>query len=152
VYLDGGKRARPMDSAVVDQRDKTFIPHVCVVTRGTKVRFPNNDTVFHNVFAYYQATKFDLGMYPRGATKTVLFDKVGLVCLLCNVHSNMSAYIIVVDTPYYAVTDRQGRFRIHDVPGGRYTLHAWHESGAKLTQAVNLTTSLRTLALSLTRR
>ena len=88
-----------------------FLPHVSVVTAGTLVHFPNDDTVFHNVFAYFQAKKFDLGMYPRGATKSVTFDKPGLVVLLCNVHSDMSAYIMVVDTPYYAVTDKRGQYR-----------------------------------------
>src|SRR3569833_3568471 len=98
VYLEGDSLtsnngatgyAVPLKSAMVDQRNKTFIPHVSVITTGTKVRFPNDDTVFHNVFAYYQAKKFDLGMYPRGASKTVTFDKPGLVALLCNVHSQM---------------------------------------------------------------
>ena len=139
VYLEGGTQAAPLSRAVVDQRDKTFQPHVSVVTRGTMVRFPNDDSVFHNVFAFFQAKKFDLGMYPRGASKSVTFDKPGLVILLCNVHSDMSAYIMVVDTPYYAVADAQGRFRLPDVPPGTYTLHAWHESGAVLTRPVVVT-------------
>src|SRR5690348_4036034 len=130
VYLEGGPKAAPMQKAVVDQRNKMFIPHVSVVTVGTKVQFPNDDTVFHNVFAYFHAKKFDLGMYPQGATKYQVFDRPGLVALLCNVHSDMSAYIMVVDTPYYAVTDRQGRFTLRGVPPGTYTLKAWQESGA----------------------
>ena len=138
VYLEGNATAPPLPHAVVDQRDKMFLPHVLVVTRGTTVRFPNDDTIFHNVFAYFQAKKFDLGMYPRGATKSITFDKAGLVVLLCNVHSDMSAYIMVVDTPYYAVTDAQGRFRMPNVPPGTYTLHGWHESGAVLTQTVTV--------------
>ena len=112
VYLQGSVKSQPLAHATVDQRDKMFLPHVSVVTQGTTVHFPNDDTVFHNVFAYFQAKKFDLGMYPRGATKSVTFDKTGLVVLLCNIHSDMSAYILVVDTPYYAVTDQQGRYRI----------------------------------------
>ena len=152
VYLEGNTPAPPLTHAVVDQRNKMFLPHVLVVTRGTTVRFPNDDTIFHNVFAYFQAKKFDLGMYPRGTTKSITFDKAGLVVLLCNVHSDMSAYIMVVDTPYYAVTDAQGRFHMPNVPPGTYTLHAWHESGAVLTQTVTITNKSAPLALALARK
>jgi plastocyanin len=152
VTLEGEKKAAPMAKAVVDQRDKTFLPHVSVVTRGTTVQFPNNDTVFHNVFAYFNAKKFDLGMYPRGATKRVTFDKPGLVALLCNVHSEMSAYIVVVDTPYYAVTDRQGHFRIQNVAPGTYSLRVWHESGASLTQPLTVKAEDTPLNLTLARK
>lgn len=151
VFLEGQWKAAPMSRAIVDQRDKTFLPHVSIVTAGTTVLFPNHDTVFHNVFAYFNAKKFDLGMYPRGATKTVKFDKTGLVALLCNVHSEMSAYIMVVDTPYYAVTDRQGRFHIANVPPGNYILHAWHESGGTLTQKITIKAQGAPLDLLLTR-
>jgi hypothetical protein len=136
---------------MVDQRNKMFIPHVSVVTQGTTVQFPNDDTVFHNVFAYFQAKKFDLGMYPHGASKSVHFDKAGLVVLQCNIHSDMSAYIMVVDTPYYAVTDAQGRFHIANVPDGTYTLHAWHESGAALTQAFVVKSGMADVHLALSR-
>jgi len=152
VFLEGGKKAAPMAKAVMDQRGKQFIPHVLVVTVGTTVQFPNNDTVFHNVFAYFNAKKFDLGMYPRGATRTQTFDRPGLVAVLCNVHSEMSAYIMVVDTPYFAVTDKQGRFRIKSVPPGSYTLRAWHESGAVLTQAVTVKAEDTLLDLTLARK
>ncbi len=130
VFLEGAAKAGPLGKAVVDQREKAFSPHVSVVTVGTTVEFPNNDTVFHNVFAYFDAKKFDLGMYPRGASKKVTFDKPGAVTVLCNVHSEMSAYILVVDTPYHSVTDKQGKFQLKNIPAGTYTLKAWHESGA----------------------
>ncbi len=152
VYLSGGASAPPLPNAVVDQRDKMFTPHVSVVTRGTTVRFPNDDTLFHNVFAYFQAKKFDLGMYPRGTTKKVTFDKAGLVILLCNVHSSMSAYIMVVDTPYYAVSDSTGHFRLPAVPAGTYTLHSWQESGAVLTRTVAIGSKPQTLTLALARK
>ena len=152
VYLEGGALSSPLAHAVVDQRNKMFLPHISVVTRGTTVRFPNDDTLFHNVFAYFQAKKFDLGMYPRGATKSVTFDKTGLVVLLCNVHSDMSAYIMVVDTPYYAVADSAGRFHLPNVPPGTYTLHAWHESGAQLTRTVTVETQTAPLELALARK
>jgi plastocyanin len=152
ISLEGAEKARPMPNAVVDQRKKTFIPHVSVVPRGTTVHFPNNDTVFHNVFAYYQAKKFDLGMYPRGATKNVTFDKAGLVVLLCNVHSEMSAYIMVVDTPYYAVSDARGAFTIPHVPPGKYTLRAWQESGATASYEITVTADQKPLSVSLGRK
>ncbi len=152
VYLSGTASTAPLPNASVDQRDKMFTPHVSVVTRGTTVRFPNDDSVFHNVFAYFQAKKFDLGMYPRGTTKKVTFDKTGLVIILCNVHSYMSAYIMVVDTPYYAVSDGSGHFRLPNVPPGTYTLHGWHESGATLTQTVSVGSWPQTLSLALARK
>ena len=139
VYLDGPRlHSAPLPKAVVDQRDKVFSPHVSVITRGTTVRFPNDDSVFHNVFAYFQAKKFDLGMYPRGTSKSQTFDKTGLVVLLCSIHSYMSAYIMVVDTPCYTVCDGKGHFRLPPVPPGTYTLSAWHESGATLTRTVTV--------------
>jgi plastocyanin len=149
VYFDGGGTAQPLPTASVDQRNKTFIPHVSVVTIGTVVRFPNDDSVFHNVFAYYDAKKFDLGMYPRGASKSVTFDKPGLVALLCNIHSDMSAYIMVVDTPYYAVTDGRGRFHIENVPNGSYTLHGWQESGARVTRTIDIQSDQPSLIVAL---
>lgn len=151
VYLEGARKSEPLSSAVVDQRDKMFLPHVMVVTQGTRVSFPNDDTVLHNVFAYYNAKKFDLGVYPRGASKHVTFDKPGVVALLCNVHSDMSAYIYVVDTPYFAVTDAQGRFQIRDVPPGTYLLHAWHESGNETSQSVIISANNPLLMLTLHR-
>ena len=152
ITLEGDKKSMPMQKAAVDQRSKAFVPHVSVITRGTTVQFPNNDTIFHNVFAYYQAKKFDLGMYPRGAVKAVTFDKPGLVALLCNVHSDMSAYIMVVDTPYYAVADKQGHFHIPNVPAGNYTVHVWHESGAETTQSLTVNADTKPLRLSIKRK
>lgn len=154
VWLEGehAEPAPPLTHAVIDQREKTFMPHVLMITRGTTVTFPNNDTVFHNVFAYFEARKFDLGMYPRGAVRKQPFDKTGIVALLCNVHPQMSAYIVVVDTPHYRVTDSDGRFHIENVPPGTYTVHVWHESGASLTEKVTIPTEgSASLALTLKR-
>ncbi|HWA83912.1 MAG TPA: hypothetical protein VG820_10780 [Fimbriimonadaceae bacterium] len=138
VYLEGAEKSKPLANAVVDQRERRFIPHISVVTVGTLIRFPNNDTVFHNVFAEFDAKKFDLGMYPRGTTKTQTFNKPGLVALFCSVHSEMSAYVMVVDTPYYTIADRKGHFSIPNVANGEYTLRVWHESGEIESRTVTI--------------
>ena len=152
VALEGEHKASPLTKVTIDQRDKMFSPHISVVTVGTTVDFPNNDTIYHNVFAYYNAKKFDLGMYPRGATKRVTFDKPGVVAILCNVHSEMSAYIYIANTPYYAITDQQGRFRLRDVPPGTYTLRAWHESGAITSQSLIVKENNSALTLKLLKK
>ena len=152
VTLDDGVKPQPLRKATVDQRDKMFTPHVSVVTTGTSVDFPNDDTVFHNVFAYFRAKKFDLGMYPRGASKRVTFDKPGVVALLCNVHPDMSAYIMVVDTPYYGMTDDKGAFAIKSVPPGEYVLRVWHESGHETEQKVTVGAADAPVSISLSGR
>lgn len=131
VIFQGEEKSKPLAKAVVDQRDRTFIPHISVVTVGTKVEFPNNDVVFHNVFTEFHSTKFDLGIYPKGTSKSQVFARTGLAVIMCSIHPEMSAYVMVVDTPYYAITDRSGRYTIHGVPAGRYNVEVWHESGAK---------------------
>lgn len=129
VFLEGSEKAQPMAKVVIDQRRRKFTPHVSAVTVGTVIEFPNNDTVFHNVFAEFDAKKFDLGMYPRGTSRQVKFDKPGVVAILCSVHPEMSAYVMVVDTPYFAVADVNGRFQLKGVRLGEYTMRVWHESG-----------------------
>lgn len=138
IFLQGDAKSAPMKNAVVDQRDHKFIPHVSVVTVGTEVKFPNNDTVFHNVFTEYHAAKFDLGMYARGKSKKQTFDRAGVAVLMCSVHPEMSAYVVVVDTPYYAIADGKGRFSIPNVPAGKYRAQVWHESGEKTTEDVTV--------------
>ncbi len=151
VWLEGATKSKPLAKAVVDQRDRAFIPHVSVITVGTRVEFPNNDTVLHNVFADYNAKVFDLGTYARGAMKPAIFEKKGLVVLLCNMHSEMGAFILVVDTPYYAVADSKGKFQIKNVPAGKYVVHAWHESG-QIFEEERTITSGTSLDLTLSRR
>ncbi|HEY3331937.1 MAG TPA: carboxypeptidase regulatory-like domain-containing protein [Capsulimonadaceae bacterium] len=153
VSLEGGTAAaKPIEGSVINQRKKMFVPHVIAVTTGTTVSFPNDDSVLHNVFAYYDAKKFDLGMYPRGTTKRETFGKAGVVALLCNIHSEMSAYIVVVDTPYYAVSDKDGKFVVHDVPPGKYTLKAWHETGASASQAITVGSGGTDISVALVRK
>jgi plastocyanin len=145
VWLEasGAPAARP-PRVVIDQRNLAFIPHVLAVRVGTTVDFPNNDKVFHNVFSFRDGKKFDLGMYPKGAVKPIRFDKPGLARLFCNIHPNMAAYVMAVDSPYFAVSSETGAFTITRVPPGSYTYHAWRPGGQPLTGsiAVDGTTAL----------
>jgi plastocyanin len=122
--------------AVIDQRNLKFSPRVLAVRVGTVVEFPNNDKVFHNVFSFRDGTKFNLGMYPTGTSKRVVFDRPGLSRIFCDIHPNMAAYIMAVDTPYYAVSDEHGAFTISGVPSGTYAYHAWRSGGALLSGSV----------------
>jgi plastocyanin len=118
---------------VLDQRNLSFSPHVLAVRMGTTVEFPNNDRVFHNVFSFRDGKRFDLGMYPVGALRHVTFDKPGLSRIFCNIHPNMAAYILAVDTPYFAVSDESGAFTIASIVPRRYTYHAWRAGATELT-------------------
>lgn len=150
VWLSDGTKPKPVKASIV-QKDKRFQPHILAVPMGSTVSFPNRDDLFHNVFAEYDAKKFDLGQYPKGQTRDVTFPKPGVVSVLCNVHSEMSAYIMVVDSPYYTVTDGNGKFTIKNVPSGTYTAHAWHESENKTDEKVDVSGSSKSLTLSLKR-
>ena len=109
------------------QKDKSFHPHVLVVPVGSAVDFPNRDPFFHNVFSLFDGKRFDLGLYEAGATNSVRFDRLGVSFLFCNIHPDMSAVVIAVDTPYYGASDRAGKITIPDVPDGKYELHVWCE-------------------------
>jgi plastocyanin len=130
--LPGGP---PTGKVVLDQRNLSFNPHVLAVRVGTTVDFPNNDRVFHNVFSFRDGKRFDLGMYPVGALRHVTFDKPGLSRIYCNIHPNMAAYVIAVDSPYFAVSDESGGFTIASVAPRSYTYHAWHPGAMELTGA-----------------
>jgi plastocyanin len=130
VYIDkiaGKTFTPPAKHPIMDQSNMTFVPHVLPVLIGTTVDFPNSDVVRHNVFSPTKMKRFNLGTYPAGVTKTVTFDKPGKVVLLCNVHPEMSAYILVVETPYFAVTGKDGKYKLENVPPGKYRLVTWHE-------------------------
>lgn len=109
------------------QKNKSFHPHVLVVPIGSAVDFPNRDPFFHNVFSLFDGKRFDLGLYEAGATNSVRFDRLGVSFLFCNIHPEMSAVVIAVDTSYYGVSDRAGKVTIPDVPEGKYELHVWCE-------------------------
>ncbi len=132
-----GNRAAPQSShsapAVMDQRNKTFVPHILAVEAGTVVRFPNSDPIFHNAFSNYEGRVFDLGLYPPGTSRHVAFDRPGIVRVFCNIHSAMSAVIVVVPSPWFAVTVRDGTFSIPNVPPGEYLLRVFHERATPAT-------------------
>jgi plastocyanin len=111
----------------IAQIDKSFDPHVLVIHVGTAVQFPNRDPFLHNVFSLFDGRRFDLGFYEAGSSKTVHFDRVGVSFLFCNIHPEMSAAVIAVDTPYFGLSNRAGRVSIPDVPDGRYQLKVWYE-------------------------
>jgi len=125
----------------LDQEHLAFDPRVLAVRVGTAVEFPNSDTVFHNVFSFRDGKKFDLGMYPVGTSKTIVFDKPGLSRIFCNIHPHMAAYVMALDTPYFAVSDQRGIFSIPNVPTGAYTYHAWRPGGAILTGSATVDSS-----------
>ena len=133
VWVDApGASAAAQPPAVLEQRQLQFLPHVLAVQVGTRVKFPNEDRVFHNVFSYHEGKRFDLGLYPVGAVKDVDFNQPGLSRIFCNIHPQMAAYVMVVDTPYFAVSDEEGRFAIQHVPQGAYPYHAWRPGGSVL--------------------
>ena len=139
VWLDVVAPAPAVPARVVlDQRNLTFSPHVLAVRVGTVVDLPNNDRVFHNVFSYFDGKRFDLGLYPTGVSKRLTFDRPGLSRIFCNIHPGMAAYILAVDSPHFAVSDRQGRFAMHGVPPGSHTYKAWRPGSEVISGAVTV--------------
>jgi plastocyanin len=129
VYLSGLEPSgppAPMRARIV-QRDEQFVPQVTAVTVGSTVDFPNQDPFFHNVFSLSRAATFDLGRYRSGTSKSQVFDTPGVVKVFCHLHSQMSAVIMVLDHPWFAIPSDDGTFAIADVPAGERTLVAWHE-------------------------
>jgi plastocyanin len=109
------------------QHNKGFEPHTLVVEVGSEVQFPNKDPFFHNVFSLFDGKRFDLGLYEAGSSRTVRFERPGVSFLFCNIHPEMSAVVVAVDTPYFGVSERSGRVTILDVPDGRYRMQVWYE-------------------------
>ena len=121
-----GKRARPRPrQRVIEQRDREFAPRTLVVPVGSTVSFPNFDDIYHNVYSRSESRSFDLGSYPAGQAREVVFDKEGAVRLGCNLHSNMSAYLVVVSAPHYTVSDPRGAFSFRALAPGKYRLKVW---------------------------
>lgn len=142
VYLIGDSLPPltiPKEKPKIAQKNTMFEPSVLAVPVGTTVEFPNLDPFFHNVFSYSKTKKFDLGRYPAGESEDVTFDKPGIVQIFCEIHYSMRAYVHVLNTPLYAVSDERGRFKIPDVPKGEYTMHVWQENLPEITKQVTVT-------------
>jgi plastocyanin len=129
------KTANQTHHAQMVQKNKTFTPHILAVIVGTTVDFPNYDPIFHNAFSTYDGQLFDVGLYPPGSTRGVRFSRAGVVRVFCNIHANMSAVIVALNTPYFDKTRADGHFEIPNVPPGDYILHVFHERATAATLA-----------------
>ena len=129
----------PAEHAIVDQLNLTYVPRVLAMQKGTTIDFPNSDAVRHNVFSPPTAAlQFNLGTYPTGVVKEVLFDIVGETPLLCNVHAEMAGFVVTFENPYFAITDKDGNYTIEGVPAGKYVVKTWHEKLKELSQEVTV--------------
>lgn len=144
VYLtsvdEGGFTIEPKEE-IVDQIDKQFVERIKVVTKGSTINFPNKDDIHHHVYSFSEAKKFELPLYKGVSADSVSFDKVGVVDLGCNIHDWMKAYIIVVDTPYYAKSNQNGEVLINDLPEGEYLMNIWHADSRQEIVQKNITVS-----------
>jgi plastocyanin len=142
VYLETAPQAAfetpAPGRARLDQRNETFVPYVLAVTVGSTVDFPNNDRIYHNVFSLSKTRRFDLGRYPRGESRSVRFDRPGVVRVFCEIHSHMSAFILVFAHRYFAATDAEGRYRLEGVPPGTYTLVVWNDGEVRARREVRV--------------
>jgi plastocyanin len=155
VYVDsiaGKKFDAPSQHVTIDQSKMKFVPHVAIVLQGTTVDFLNSDPVGHNVYwpsiSGNKKLAHNLGTWPKGEKKSFQFNDLGTASLLCNVHPEMSGYVVVVPTPYFAVTGKEGSFEIKNVPPGHYTLKTWSEDGKPTTQAVEVSSGSTNVELT----
>lgn len=146
VYIEGpvatnAPPSKPLEVAThrrIDQRGAVFSPHVLPVVVGTTVEWPNYDEIFHNVFSISEAQPFDLGLYKHPEVKRVRFEKAGRVDAFCSIHKAMNCIILVLENPFFAAADSDGRYRIANVPAGRYKLKAWHERLPSVTREITV--------------
>jgi plastocyanin len=142
VYLESGPIGAfdetSRGEASLDQRNEAFFPYVLAVQAGATVAFPNDDRTYHNVFSFSKAKRFDLGRYARGQSKSVRFDRPGVVRVFCDIHAHMSAFILVFAHPYFAATDSEGRFQIPSVPAGSYTIAVWTDGIVRETRKIEV--------------
>ena len=139
VYLRDAPRTpvAPMH-AEIRQQAENFVPRVVAVTVGSDVDFPNDDPIYHNVFSLSRVKTFDLGRYPRGQSRRVRFDKPGVVKVFCQIHSHMSATVMIFDHPWFAVPGAQGTFELPAIPPGAHGITAWHERLGDTTAQVRV--------------
>jgi plastocyanin len=155
VYIDaipGKKFDAPAQHVTIDQRKMTFVPRVTVVLQGTTADFLNSDPVGHNVYwpsiSGNKKLAHNMGTWPKGEKKSFQFNDLGVASLLCNVHPEMSGYVVIVATHYFAVTDKDGAFEIKDVPPGTYTLKTWSEDGKATTQSITVSAGTANVELT----
>jgi plastocyanin len=152
LYLEGdstrldapGTRLATRARASIAQHDERFVPHVLAVVQGATVDFPNEDDVYHNVFSLSSGAGpeghgFDLGRYPKGASRSVTFGRAGIVQVFCHIHADMSALVLVRPNPYFASPGEDHHFVIDDVPEGDYTIVGWHERIKPIVRHVHVT-------------
>jgi hypothetical protein len=123
----------PRASYTLMQKNRTFIPHLLVIPVGSVVRFPNEDPFYHNVFSLFNGKRFDLGLYEAGSSKSVTFSREGVSYIFCNIHPDMSAVVLTVSTPLYAIANTNDAFTLRHIPQGDYELHFWIEGVSKPT-------------------
>ena len=140
VYLEGDSLPPLTEPppAVIDQKDETFVPHILAVQQGTRVDFRNSDAIYHNVFSFSKTKRFDLGRYPQGRSRSVVFDRLGVARVFCEIHSHMSAFVLVLPHSYFATTDASGGFRIANIPPGRYEVVAWGDPFRPATREITV--------------
>jgi len=134
------------------QHHKSFDPHILVVPVGAVVQFPNRDPFFHNVFSLFEGKRFDLGLYEAGSNRNVTFDRPGISYIFCNIHAEMSAVVIALETPYFGISNRKGEIVIPEVPVGRYVMKTWYETAPPdtleaMSREVNVTENSSTLGV-----
>jgi plastocyanin len=134
----GPPNAGAMVMPAMASQDKRFAPHLLAVTAGTEVSFPNRDPIFHNVFSLTPENKFDLGLYRKGAAKSVRLTTPALVRIYCNIHADMAAFVMVLDRAQFMVTEADGGFRLPAIPAGQYTVNVWNERTGEQTQPITI--------------
>jgi plastocyanin len=147
VYLDGQRDPGRRRQDELRQRGQQFHPRLLVVPVDSDVDFPNDDPIYHNVFSYSKTKRFDLGRYGKGKSKSVHFDKTGVIRVFCDVHSDMSATIVVVDSDFIALLDGSGAFELDDVPPGSYELVHWQPTGGERRWRVDVRDSMTEVRL-----
>ena len=140
VYAVPEGRTLPLarKNAVMDQKNRTFVPHVLPVQVGTAVRFPNSDDIRHQVYSFSSAKQFQIPLYKGTPANPVVFDREGVVTLGCSIHDRMTAYVVIVDTPHFATTKKNGRAELSSVGAGKYSLRVWHRELSAQPVPLNL--------------
>ncbi|HEX9615616.1 MAG TPA: carboxypeptidase regulatory-like domain-containing protein, partial [Bacteroidota bacterium] len=143
IYLEGKgweavRRSSGSEKPVLDQRNAEFIPHVLPIVKGTSVRIVNRDRTYHNVFSLSSVKKFNIGRRPTGEEVPVSFEKSGVIQVFCDIHSNMSAFIVVLENPAFTQPSESGEFRLAGIPAGTFTVNAWHERLAAPSQQITV--------------